>query len=130
MGSLQKFQAAFYFVLRFVFGAMFALHGAQKLFGFPIDAPIKIERFGQLWFGGVIELACGVLIAVGLFTRFAAILASGTMAVAYFQFHKGYEFDGFKWMPMINGGEAAVMYCLAFLYIAAHGPGRVAVDRS
>jgi putative oxidoreductase len=128
MGSLQKFEAAFYTVLRFVLGAMYALHGTQKLFAFPTEGG-KIERFSQIWIGGVLELGCGVLIALGLFTRGAAIIASGTMAVAYFQFHKGYLIDNFGWLPIVNQGELAVVYCFAFLYIAAHGPGRLSIDR-
>jgi putative oxidoreductase len=129
MGSLQKFEAAFYTVLRFVLGAMYALHGTQKLFAFPVDSGKKIEQFSQIWIGGVLELGCGVLIALGLFTRGAAIIASGTMAVAYFQFHKGYLIDNFGWLPIVNHGELAVVYCFAFLYIAAHGPGRLSIDR-
>ncbi len=130
MGSLQKFEGLFYAIMRIVIGALFAMHGSQKLFNFPIPAPAKFELFSQIWIGGVIELVCGVLVALGLFTRWAAFLASGTMAVAYFQFHKGYELADKHFLPLVNGGEAAVIYCFIFLYIAARGPGRAAIDRA
>jgi putative oxidoreductase len=130
MGFLRRFESAFYTLLRLVAGAMFAIHGTQKLFGFPIDAPAKIERFSQVWVGGVLELLCGVLIALGLFTRYAAFVASGMMAVAYFQFHKGYQLEHFQWMPLVNGGEPAALYCFVFLYIAAKGGGTVSIDRN
>lgn len=130
MGSLQKFEGLFYSLMRIVLGALFAVHGAQKLFNFPFAPPHAIERFSQAWIGGVIELVCGALMAVGLFTRYAAFLASGTMAVAYFQFHKGYELANNHWLPIVNGGEPAAVYAFVFLYIAARGPGRAALDRS
>lgn len=129
MGSLAKFEGAFYALMRIILGALYAMHGSQKLFGFPIAAPAKFEVFSQIWIGGVLELVCGVLIALGLFTRYAAFVASGTMAVAYFQFHKGYELANMKFLPLVNGGEMAVIYCFVFLYIAARGPGRAALDR-
>ncbi len=130
MGFLQKLQGASYALFRIIFGALFAIHGAQKIFSFPVAPPVEIERFGQIWIGGVLELALGVLVAAGLFTRVAAFLSCGMMAVAYFQFHKGYELADYKWMPLINGGEMAVMYCFAFLYIACHGGGKASIDRS
>lgn len=128
MGFLQNFQNAIYALFRFILGAMFALHGAQKILGFPVDGP-KLERFSQLWIGGVLELVLGALIAVGLFTRAAAFVASGVMAVAYFQFHKGYVLEGYGWLPIVNQGELAVVYCFAFLYIASHGGGKASIDR-
>lgn len=131
MGFLQKFEGTFYAVMRIIVGALYAMHGSQKLFSFPIPMPggHTAEVGSQIWIGGVLELACGVLVALGLFTRPAAFVASGTMAVAYFQFHKGYELANMKFLPLVNGGEMAVLYCFIFLYIAARGPGRAAVDR-
>jgi len=130
MGSLQKFEGLFYSVMRIVLGALYAMHGSQKLFDFPLAAPMKIPLYSQIWIGGVLELVCGILIAIGLFTRYAAFIASGTMAVAYFQFHKGYELADKHFLPLVNGGEMAVIYCFIFLYIAARGPGRAAIDRA
>jgi putative oxidoreductase len=109
-------------LLRIVAGLMFAQHGTQKLFGFPgggtpADDPVRI-------IGGVIELVGGILIAIGLFAGWAAFLASGEMAVAYFWRHAP---NGF-W-PVINKGELAALYSFVFLYIAAHGPGVWSVKR-
>ena len=83
----------------------------------------------QLWFGGVIELVCGALIAVGLLTRLAALLASGTMAVAYIQFHWKFDFARSNWLPVINHGELAVLYSFVFLFIASRGGGCVSIDK-
>jgi putative oxidoreductase len=111
-----------YGLLRLVAGLLFAFHGVQKMFG--ILGGQQPPFLSQIWFAGVIELVGGVLIAVGLFTSLAAFIASGEMAVAYFQAHapKG------TW-PTLNGGELAVLYCFLFLYIAARGGGRYSIDR-
>jgi putative oxidoreductase len=124
----SRFEAVGYAALRIVSGFLFSFHGMQKLFGW------LTERAGpevgtQLWFGGLIELVCGGLVALGLFTRWAALLASGTMAVAYFQFHWKFEFASWRWLPAVNGGELAVIYCFVFLYIALKGTGRAGLDR-
>lgn len=123
---LAGYSEPIFAALRIVSGALFAFHGLQKLFGVLADK--QPEAFSQLWIGGVIELVGGTLIALGLFTRWAALIASGTMAVAYIQFHwKGQLDAGF--LPRINGGELAVIYCFLFLYIAARGPGPLSLDR-
>jgi putative oxidoreductase len=112
--------------LRVVAGALFAIHGSDKLFGWPGVHP-QPEMWSQVWIGGVLELACGALIALGLFTRAAAFVASGMMAVAYFQMHWKLQLAGYKWLPLANDGEDAVLYCFMFLAIAAHGAGRFAL---
>ncbi|MEZ4361829.1 MAG: DoxX family protein [Kofleriaceae bacterium] len=129
MNWLQRFEAPIYAAMRFLFGALFALHGTQKLFGFPLAARHPLELASQLGVGAVLELVCGALIAIGLFTRPAAFVASGMMAVAYFQFHEGYKVAALHWLPPVNHGEPAVMYCFVFLLIAARGAGRFALDR-
>mgnify|MGYP003580300017 CR=1 FL=1 len=86
------------------------------------------EVGSQLWIGGVIELVCGVLIALGLFTRPAALLASGTMAVAYFQFHWKLSLEDYKFLPIVNHGELAVLFCFVFLLIAIRGAGIASID--
>lgn len=111
--------------LRIVAGTMFALHGAQKLFGV-LDGAVK-EPGTQLWLGAVIELVTGSAIALGLATPWMAFLASGTMAVAYVQFHWKLEF-GAGFFPMVNQGELALLYCLLFLYLACRGPGLASLD--
>ncbi|WP_224243581.1 DoxX family protein [Hyalangium gracile] len=115
-----------YAALRIVTGALFAFHGMQKLFGIYGG---NVQTFGtQLWLGGVIELVAGGLIALGLLTRPAAFLSSGTMAVAYIQFHWKFAFADGKWIPTLNMGELAVVFCFLFLFIFAYGPGRFALD--
>ena len=81
----------------------------------------------QMWIGGMIELVGGVLMAVGLFTRAAAFIASGTMAVAYVQFHWKLA-GGADFFPIVNKGEAALVYCFLFLYFACRGAGRASID--
>jgi len=77
----------------------------------------------QMWFGGIIELVTGLAIAAGAFTSWAAFLASGTMAVAYVQFHWKLQF-GAQFFPAVNQGELALLYSFLFLYIACRGGGR------
>lgn len=108
---------------RILAGTMFACHGAQKLFGAFGGMPPGVPMTAIIWTAGSIELAGGILIALGLFSRVAAFVASGLMAFAYFL---GHARNGF-W-PISNGGELAVLYCWLFLYIAAHGPGAWALD--
>ena len=108
-----------YTALRIAAGFMFLFHGAQKLLGFP-GGKAGPEAFSQMWIGGVIELACGTLIALGLLTRAAAFLASGTMAVAYIQFHWQLALDE-RFLPAVNQGEPALLYSVLFLYIACKG---------
>lgn len=124
MNRAKQIEISF-FLLRVISGALFMMHGAQKILGFPAsmgDLPT------QMVIGGWIELLGGALIAVGLFTRIAAFISSGTMAVAYFQFHFKGEFDNWHWLPSVNHGEAAVIYCFLFLCFAASGGGRLSLD--
>ncbi len=128
MRWLKRLEAPAYAALRIISGALFSAHGMQKILGW-FSTKAGPALGSQLWVGGLIELTAGLLIAIGLYTRQAAFLASGTMAVAYFQFHWKLEIAGSKWLPLINKGELAVVYCFVFLYIAAHGPGIAALDR-
>src|SRR5688572_18154459 len=114
-----------YALMRGAAGLMFSFHGLQKIFGVLTE---KTPELGtQVWLGGIIELVCGLAIAAGLLLRPAAFLASGTMAVAYLQFHwKGQL--GEQLLPGVNKGELALVYAFLFLYFAARGPGRPSAD--
>ncbi|MBN2197260.1 MAG: DoxX family protein [Polyangiaceae bacterium] len=112
-------------VLRVTAGLMFAFHGATKVFG--VLTTMVPPVGSQIWIGGIIELTTGLLMAVGYQTNWAAFLASGTMAVAYVQFH--WRFDlGPRFFPTVNQGELALLYSVLFLFIAAHGGGRHSLD--
>ena len=108
--------------MRLIVGLLFACHGGQKILGFPpVQKAMSLDTLGTI--GGYIELIGGLLIALGLFTRIAAFIACGMMAVAYFMVHvKG----GF--FPIINRGEPAVAYCFVFLYMFFYGAGRFSLD--
>ena len=116
-----------YAALRAVACFMFLWHGSQKLLGVPASKAAP-ALFSQAWVGGVIELVCGTLIMLGLFTRPAAFLASGMMAVAYIQFHWQGAFDS-AFLPLVNRGELAVLYCFVFLFVFARGAGAFSLDR-
>lgn len=126
--SVSRFEPAAYAALRIVSGSLFACHGVQKIFGWlSTKAPPVLGS--QLWFGGLIELIGGSLIALGLFTRCAAFVASGTMAVAYTQFHWQLALSDWQWLPIVNKGELAALYCFVFLFIWLHGSGSASLDR-
>ncbi len=114
-----------YALLRIVAGSMFMFHGLQKIFGVLTDQQPAVGS--QMWIGGLLELVCGTAIALGLFTSLAAFIASGEMAVAYFQFHWKFQL-GSAFFPAINQGELAVLYCFVFLYIACRGSGPWSLD--
>lgn len=126
-GLAGRAQAPMFAVLRIVTGAVFSLHGMQKLLGWP-PGMHTVPLASLLGVGGIIEIVCGVLIAIGLFARPAAFLASGQMAVAYIFFHWKLHFADSAWVPQVNKGELAVIYCFLFLFIAAHGAGAASVD--
>ena len=111
--------------MRVIFGLMFSVHGMQKLFG--ILGAQALPVASQMGVGGVIEFVAGLLIAFGLFTSWAAFIASGQMAVAYLQFHWKFQF-GAAFFPMVNKGEMAVANCFVFLYIACRGAGPWSLD--
>jgi len=118
---LASHREGIYTLLRVVVGLMFASHGTQKLFGAFGGVPVQAGSLAGI--AGIIELATGPLIALGLLTRVLAFLASGEMAVAFFVAHapKG------PW-PIENGGELAVIYAFVFLYVAARGAGAFSLD--
>ena len=119
---LGPFSPQIYAILRIVSGLMFMLHGTQKLFAFPTgQGTVNLASLPGV--AGIIEVVCGLLIVIGLFTSLAAFIASGEMAVAYFMAHFPQSF----W-PTVNRGEVSVLYCFLFLYFAARGSGIWSVD--
>ena len=110
-------------LLRIVAALLFMTHGAQKLLGVPPSDRTMPDLFTLMWFAGFIELVGGFFILIGLFTRPVAFVLSGEMAVAYWMAHAPKSV-----FPALNGGDAAVLYCFIFLYLAVAGAGAFSVD--
>jgi putative oxidoreductase len=120
--TFDRFQPYVLSILRIMAGLLFFEHGLSKLFGFPPHG--QMPGFMELeWFAGSIEFAGGTLVALGLFTRAAAFIMSGEMAIGYFMMHAPKSF-----FPLLNAGEAAVLFCLIFLFLAVAGPGPLCLD--
>lgn len=120
----SKWQPQALAILRIVTGLTFLAHGLVKLIGFPAGAqPGQQEIATLLGIGSVLETVGGALIILGLFTRPTAFILSGMMAVAYWMFHAPSSP-----YPVINGGDAAILYCFIFLYLVTSGPGAWALD--
>ena len=123
MSFLDKYASLILGITRIVAALLFIEHGLVKLVGFPISMgmgptpPLMLAA-------AVIEIICGALIALGLFSRIAAFICSGEMAVGYFLIHARMGF-----YPVVNKGEAAILFCFLFLYLAAAGPGALAINR-
>jgi putative oxidoreductase len=112
-------------LLRIAAALLFLQHGTAKLFGYPHVAMFdNLKLFSLMGAAGVLELVGGALLLVGLFTRPAAFILSGEMAVAYFGFH---ALDAF-W-PILNKGELAALYCFVFLFFSVAGPGKFALEK-
>ena len=124
MGFLSRYSSQILGLTRITAGLCFLEHGTTKLFNFP-PGPMHPSLTSLLGVGGVIELVAGTLIVLGFYSRCAAFVASGEMAVAYFLFHV--KNGGF--FPSQNGGDAAILFCFLFLYLAAAGPGSFAIGR-
>lgn len=126
MSFLDKYSPMLLSILRIVAGLLFLEHGTMKLLQFPAAMPPVPANFAMIIMAaGVIELVGGALITVGLFSRIAAFIASGEMAVAYWMVHvpKGGLY------PAINGGGEAILFCFVFLYLTTAGPGPWAVNQ-
>jgi len=123
---MKPFMAGFnshcYALMRFIAGFLFLWHGIQKLFGYPVPMPPGVPAF-ITYAAGPIELIGGALIMIGLFTRWAAFITSGQMAVAYWMAHGTKAF-----LPIQNNGELAVLYCFVFLFISTQGSGIWSID--
>ncbi len=127
MKALARFSDPTYALLRIVAGFLFGFHGLQILTGWQM--PMHVALGSQLWVGGLIELVGGLAILLGLQTRLAALLCSGTMAVAYVQFHWKFAF-GTRFWPALNQGEMALVYAFLFLFVACRGGVRWCVDKT
>ncbi len=111
-------------VLRIVAALLFMLHGTAKLFQMPHQAMFdNLQLMSQLGLQGVLEAGGGLLLLIGLFSRPVAFVLSGDMAVAYFIAHWPKS-----WLPTLNGGDLAVLFCFVFLYLFAAGPGPWSID--
>ncbi len=119
---MRSWERETYALLRIVTGFLFLWYGMSKVFGFPSPPPPGAPP-AILWTAGPIELVCGVLVMLGLFTRWAAFIASGQMAFAYWLGHGTHAL-----LPIQNHGELAVLFCFVFLYVAARGPGAWSLD--
>ena len=113
-------------LLRIVSGYLFMMHGVAKLFHVPHVAMYDgVQLMSLIGLAGVLETVGGALLILGLFTRATAFVLSGEMAVAYFMAHAS---KGDPLMPMLNQGEAAVLFCFVFLFLAAAGAGAWSID--
>ena len=113
-------------ILRIVIGFLFLQHGSAKLLGIPHVAMFDgLQLFSLIGVAGILELVGGILILIGLWTRPTAFILSGEMAFAYFIAHAGSNF-----LPLLNGGELAVIYCFVFLYFAFAGAGAFSIDHA
>jgi putative oxidoreductase len=124
---LNRFQPQMLSILRIMFGLLFLQHGLQKWFAFPAPSPsfANIHLFTMFGIAGVIEIVGGALVIAGLFTRYAAFIMSGEMAVAYFLVRTG---AGKAFAPIVNGGNQEVSYCFVFLYLVFAGAGPWSLD--
>jgi putative oxidoreductase len=118
---IGKYSELLYMIMRIVVGLLFACHGAQKLFG-ALGGHV-MTGIPLMYVAGIIEFLGGILIALGLWAGYAAFIASGEMAVAYFRVHS----HGGFW-PIVNQGELAVLYSFIFLYIASRGSGKLSIE--
>jgi putative oxidoreductase len=125
LDRVSKYAPEVLSVARLVIGLLFLEHGTSKLFDFPHGAMAQPTMGSLIWFQGIIELVGGVLFILGFQTRLIAFILAGDMAVAYFMAHasKGIY-------PMLNGGDAAILYCFVFLIYFVTGPGRWSADGS
>jgi putative oxidoreductase len=109
--------------LRMMTGLLFMEHGVQKLFDFPASGHGAVPLISYIGFAGSLELVGGFLILIGLFTRPAAFILAGEMAVAYWTVHAAKSF-----FPAVNGGDSAILFCFLFLYFVVAGGGKWSLD--
>ncbi len=120
--KLSRFQPQLLAALRIIAALLFIEHGTQKLFGFPASQ-MEGSLPPMLLVAAILETVGGILVLIGLFTRPVAFVLSGLMAFAYFMAHAPKSF-----FPVLNGGDAAILFCFVFLYLVAAGPGAFSLD--
>lgn len=125
MAFLERWAPLALGLLRIVAALLFIEHGSQKLLGFPARSGPGPDLISLVGLAGLLELGGGVLVLLGLFTRPVAFILSGQMAVAYWMAHGARSF-----FPVLNGGDAAILFCFVFLYLVFAGPGAFAMDNS
>jgi putative oxidoreductase len=125
LDRVSKYAPEVLSIARIVIGLLFLEHGTSKLFDFPHGTMAQPTMGSLIWFQGIIELVGGVLFILGFQTRLVAFILAGDMAVAYFMAHEPKAL-----YPMLNGGDAAILYCFVFLIYFVSGPGRWSADGS
>jgi putative oxidoreductase len=118
---LSRYEMEVYSALRLIAGFLFLWHGSQKLFAFPHAAYVIPSYI--VFIAGPIEFFGGLLVMIGLWTRWAAFICSGEMAFAYWTAHGSHAL-----LPLLNGGELAIIYCFLFLFISTYGSGKFSID--
>ena len=118
---ISRYEMQIYSALRIVAGFLFLWHGSQKLFALPPSGYAIPPHI--VFIAGPIEFLGGLLVMIGLWTRWAAFICSGQMAFAYWSAHATHGM-----LPLLNGGEMAIIYCFLFLFISAYGPGNFSID--
>ncbi|KPN74540.1 MULTISPECIES: DoxX family protein [Neisseria] len=125
MNALSRYQPVLLAVLRITTAYMFILHGTAKLFALPhVEMFDNMQIMSIYGLAGIFEVVGGILLLLGLFTRPVAFILAGQMAVAYFMAHSAPS----VFLPLLNGGEPAALFCFIFLYIASAGAGVWALD--
>jgi putative oxidoreductase len=118
---ISRYETQIYAILRFVAGFLFLWHGTQKLIAFPPSVQAMPPYI--MYIAGPIELFGGLMVMIGLCTRWAAFICSGEMAFAYWTVHGTHVL-----LPLLNGGELAIIYCFLFLFISARGSGVFSIN--
>ena len=126
MNSLSRFQPALLSLFRFITGLLLFQYGIAKIFKFPA-VPYFADIPPLIWTAGALELVLGAALMLGLFTRIAAFILAGEMAFAYFLGHM-FKTGAPVFLPLLNGGTAAILFCFACLYLSAAGGGPISVD--
>jgi putative oxidoreductase len=126
--TLSRYQPTALSLFRFITGLLLLQYGIAKIFKFPaVPYFAKVELFSLIGAAGTLELILGALLMIGLFTRIVAFILAGEMAFAYFIGHM-FKGEAPVFLPLLNGGTAAILFCFACLYLATAGGGPISAD--